>query len=96
MPFRARRYRQHERSGRGDHGELLSVGVARAFADSGADVALAEALMRTVAGQGGRLVRASVDPGDLATIEMLQSVGFTHDSSPDRLLPLTELWAHTS
>jgi hypothetical protein len=27
---------------------------------------------------------------------MLQSVGFTHDSSPDRLLPLTELWAHTS
>jgi hypothetical protein len=57
---------------------------------------LAKAFMRTVAGRGSRLVRASVDPGDLATIEMLQSVGFTLDSSPDRSLPLTDLWAHTS
>jgi len=52
--------------------------------------------MRTIAGQGGHLVRASVDRRDLATIEMLQSVGFTVDSSPDRLFPLTDLWAHTS
>jgi ribosomal protein S18 acetylase RimI-like enzyme len=96
LAFRARRCRQHERSGRGDYGELVSIGVARAFADSGADEALAEAFMRTVAAQGGHLVRASVDPRDLATIEMLQSVGFTHDSSPDRLAPLTDLWAHTN
>ncbi len=96
LPHRARRYLHHERSGRGDHGELLSVGVARAFADSGADKTLTEAFMRTIAGQGGHLVRASVDRRDLATIEMLQSVGFTVDSSPDRLLPLTDLWAHTS
>jgi glycosyltransferase involved in cell wall biosynthesis len=96
LPLRAERYRHHERFGRGDHGELLSVGVAHAFADSGADETLVGAFMRTVAGQGGRLVRAGVDPRDLATIEMLQSVGFTRDSSPDRLLPPTDLWAHTS
>ena len=83
-------------SRRGDHGELLSVGVARAFADSGVDQALAEAFMRTVSTQGGGLVRASVDRRDRATLSMLESVGFTRDSSPDRLPPLTDLWAHTS
>ena len=96
LPFGAGRHREHESSRRGDHGELLSVGVAGAFADSGADAALAEAFIRTVSARGGGLVRASVDPGDLATINMLQSVGFARDSSPDRLLPLTDLWAHTS
>ena len=96
LPFRAWRHRQHESALGGDHGELLSVGVVEAFADSGAHQALAEAFIRAVAARGGGRVRASVDPGDLATINMLRSVGFTNGSSPDRLPPLTDLWAHIS
>jgi len=96
LPFRVGRHRQHESALGGDHGELLSVVVVDAFADSGAHQALAEAFIRAVAARGGGRVRASVDPGDLATINMLRSVGFTSDSSPDRLPPLTDLWAHIS
>ncbi len=96
LPVRARRYRQRESSLRGDHGELVSLGIADAFAGSGAAEALVKAFMRTVAARGGVDVRARVDPRDLATIGILQSVGFGCDSPPERLLPVTDLWAHTS
>ncbi len=93
---RTRHQRQFESSPHDDHAELFSVGVAGAFEDSGADEALAKAFLRTVAAQGSGLVRASVDPRDLATINMLQSLGFVSDSSADHRITVTDLWVQTS
>ena len=95
-PSRRTRHRRLPDSSHDDHAELLSVGVADAFKDSGADGALTKAFLRSVAAHGGKRVRAIADPRDLHMIEMLESVGFIGDSSTNHRVPLTNLWAQIS
>ena len=90
------RERQLESSPPDDHAELLSVGVADSFRDSGADEALAKAFLRSVTTQGGKRVRAIADLSDVDTIDMLESLGFVGDSSTSQQIPYTDLWAQTS
>ena len=59
---------------RGDHADLVSVGIADVFGTTRADEALVEALLRTVATQGVDRVRAIVDQRDPDTIAMLESI----------------------
>ncbi len=79
-----------------DHAELLSLDVAHAFKDSGADAALAKAFMRSVAELGAQRVRALVDRRNPDAIVILESLGFVEDSSRSQDVPLTDLWAQTN
>jgi ribosomal protein S18 acetylase RimI-like enzyme len=80
----------------GHHADLVSVGVSDAFGGVRADEALVEAFLRTVATQGGDMVRAIVDPRDPDSIAMLEAVGFAGDPSTDPQSRVADLWAQTS
>jgi glycosyltransferase involved in cell wall biosynthesis len=79
----------------GDHAELLSIGVADPFVDTGADKALAKAFLTSPAALG-LPVGAIVDSRDRRTIDVLESAGFDADSSRNQPGRLTDLWAQRS
>ena len=87
--------RRFEKPPPGDHAELLSIGVADPFVDTGADKALAKAFLTSPAAVG-RPVGAIVDSRDRRTIDVLESAGFHAVSSRNQPGRLTELWAQRS
>lgn len=80
----------------GGHGELTSVGIAAGFADTAADRALVHDFMQAVAAGGGTSIRARVDPNDRATVDLLESLGFSSEAEHRSTNATTELWAHMS
>ena len=87
---------EREDSVSGHHGELLSVATASAFADSGADEALARAFLRSVAARDSRPVRAIVTSQDTRMIEVLKSAGFAGDPPSNQRTAPTIMWAQPS
>lgn len=72
------------------------MGVAAPFEDSEVREALVKAFLQSVAERGGRCVKTVVDPMDVHTIDVLESLGFTPSSAADHPAPLTEMWAQSS
>lgn len=95
LPFRWKSRKLRQNPSPDDHVELLSLRIANAFKDSGADAALAKAFLQTAATLGATSVRTTAELGDLDTIEMLKSAGFTSDLSTSRDNRITNLWAPT-
>jgi glycosyltransferase involved in cell wall biosynthesis len=80
----------------GEHTDLLSIGVADAFASTDAAHELVSAFMQSVETRGGGPVRAVARVGDHGAIDALEAAGFGRDHSTGRRAPVIELWAQTS